>query len=109
MRILLSRTDSIGDVVLTLPTAHVIKKHFPEAEVLFMGRTYTQPIIERCSAVDQFVNWDDIENLSQEDAVRSISELNCDTCIHVFPRKNIAGLAKIKPQKPAPKACRATF
>ena len=54
--IIISRTDSIGDVVLTLPVAAVLKKNFPDIKVAFMGKSYTRPIIEACSYVDQFID-----------------------------------------------------
>jgi len=53
-RIIISRTDSIGDVVLTLPMAGVIKKHLPDTEILFLGRGYTKPVIEVSRFIDEF-------------------------------------------------------
>ncbi len=38
VNIIISRTDSIGDVVLTLPVAAVLKKYFPEIKIGFMGK-----------------------------------------------------------------------
>ena len=32
-RIIISRTDSIGDVVLTLPAIEALAKHFPSAQI----------------------------------------------------------------------------
>lgn len=88
-RILISRTDSIGDVVLTLPMAGVIKQHFPKAEIFFLGKEYTKPLIEACSHIDHFL---DI-NIFRADA-KALRALNIDTVIHVFPRKEIARLTK---------------
>ena len=86
MNILLSRTDKIGDVLLTLPMAGVIKKHFPNSTIYFLGRTYTQHVVERSSHIDQFLNWDEIK--------QGQSFPNIDWFIHVFPDKEIAHLAK---------------
>ena len=55
MRILISRTDSIGDVVLTLPVAGILKQTFPGCTIIFLGREYTRAVIEACAYVDQFV------------------------------------------------------
>lgn len=93
-RILLSRTDSIGDVILTLPMAGVIKANFPECEVFFLGRTYTKAVIELSEHVDQFVNYDDVVKLNENDRVEFLKKLNIDIFIHVFPVKEIAHLAK---------------
>ena len=57
MRIIISRTDSIGDVVLTLPMAGILKQSIPGCTIIFLGRDYTRPVIEACEYVDEFVSW----------------------------------------------------
>lgn len=94
MTILLSRTDSIGDVVLTLPMAGVLKGNFPEAKVLFLGRTYTKSVVEACEHVDEFINYDELLKLNEKDQLNFIKDSNIDMVIHVFPRKQIAALLK---------------
>ncbi len=93
-RILLSRTDSIGDVVLTLPMAGVLKGNFPDCQIVFLGRTYTKAIIESSEHVDLFVNYDDILKLDREKQIEFIKDLKLDIFVHVFPVKEIAQLAK---------------
>lgn len=92
--ILISRTDSIGDVVLTLPMCGVLKKHFPQAKIFFLGRAYTQAIIEHCEHVDQYINWDAMKEKSPAAQIEQLQALNADTVIHVFPRKEVLWLAK---------------
>jgi ADP-heptose:LPS heptosyltransferase len=92
-RIILSRTDSIGDVVLTLPLAGALKKQLPECHVIFLGRDYTREVVALSTFVDQFISWDDISSESLKDQVDAFRELNADTIVHVFPGKDIARLA----------------
>ena len=93
--LLISRTDSIGDVVLTLPMAGALKKLFPDVKILFLGRTYTKDVVECSEYVDKFVNWDTIENLPDESKkIEKLKALKADAIIHVFPRPEIARLAK---------------
>ncbi len=94
MRILISRTDAIGDVILTLPMAGVLKKEMPDVEIVFLGRNYTKAIIQQSSFVDEFISWDDIVPLSVKEQVKMLRSLNLDAVIHVFPRPAIAKLAK---------------
>lgn len=94
LRILLSRTDSIGDVILTLPMAGVLKANFPDCQILFLGRTYTKSIIELSEHVDGFVNYDEILKRDKKAQIEFIKDLNLDIFIHVFPVKEIAKLAK---------------
>lgn len=93
-RIIISRTDAIGDVILTLPVCGLIKKHFPDSNIIFLGRTYTKAIINCCEFVDEFVNVDELFKLNDTEVIARLKELNADTLIHVFPNKKIARLAK---------------
>lgn len=93
-RIIISRTDSIGDVMLTLPLCTWIKNHFKGVHIIFLGNDYTKPLVDCFSAVDQFVNWKEIENLPLTQRVDFFKDLKSDVILHVFPRKEIAALAK---------------
>jgi len=93
-RILISRTDAIGDVVLTLPMAAYLKELIPGVIVSFLGRTYTQPVINTCTAVDTFINYDEIKKLPQNEQAFYLMDKNIDAIIHVFPNKHVAEIAK---------------
>jgi ADP-heptose:LPS heptosyltransferase len=93
-RILISRTDSIGDVALTLPMCVWIKQHFPNAQIVYLGRAYTKPIISKFAVVDSFEDWASIENLTQHEQIQYFKNLAIDAIIHVFPNKKIANLGK---------------
>jgi len=82
---IISRTDAIGDVVLTLPVAGVLKGLYPQSRVLFLGRSYTEEIVKASVHIDGFLNWDKSPDLRAAGA---------DTIIHVFPDKRIARQAK---------------
>lgn len=109
MRIILSRTDSIGDVVLTLPVAGVLKETFPDCTIIFIGKSYTKPVIDRCRHVDQFADWDEIKIGSShtklsllrffkkfpvESPVAFLASLRADVIIHVFPVRELCKAAK---------------
>jgi heptosyltransferase-2 len=54
-RILVSRTDGLGDVIVTLPIAVAIKRKVPDVEVAFMVTPYTAPIARRIAEIDRVV------------------------------------------------------
>ena len=89
-RIILSRTDSIGDVVLTLPLAGAIKKYFPQAEIIFFGSTYTRDVISSCVHVNEFLNYDEFKLLDASGKKKFLQLARADAIIHVFPRRDIA-------------------
>ena len=91
---IISRTDAIGDVVLTLPVAGVLRELYPHAKIVFLGRSYTEDLIKACVFVDEFLNWDELQQLPYEDAVKKMADTGADTIIHVFPRPETAKMAK---------------
>jgi heptosyltransferase-3 len=93
-KIIISRTDAIGDVLLTLPVCGIIKKYYPEVKIVFLGRTYTESIIACCEHVDEFLNADTLLKLNTTGAIELLQKVNADTIVHVFPNKQIAALAK---------------
>ncbi len=93
-RIIISRTDSIGDVILTLPMCAWLKSQFPSCTLIFLGKTYTKPVVDCYSALDEFVDWQEIESLPSASKVARLAELNADAIVHVFPVKEIASLSK---------------
>jgi len=92
--ILISRTDSIGDVILTLPVCAWLKKQFPDCKLIFLGNAYTRPVLECFPAIDEIVEWKNLESKSPAEQVNFIRSLKIDTCVHVFPKKEIARLMK---------------
>jgi ADP-heptose:LPS heptosyltransferase len=92
--ILISRTDSIGDVVLTLPMAGIIKQFLPKSKLIFLGRNYTMDVIALSDYVDEFVSYDDVLKLNPSEQIDAFKKLNVTYIIHVFPVKEIAHLAK---------------
>ena len=92
MRIIVSRTDRIGDVVLTLPLCALLRAHLG-AQVVALGRDYTRPLLEASPHVDEVLDWDagsarDVD--AQRDLLRDV---RADAIVHVFPRADIARAA----------------
>lgn len=92
--ILISRTDSIGDVVLSLPLCVYIKEKFPTCKIIFLGNTYTHAVISLLPQIDEIISWKEIENLPLVDKIQLIRSKHIDVCLHVFPKKEIASLMK---------------
>jgi heptosyltransferase-3 len=92
--VIISRTDSIGDVMLTLPICAWLKEQSPDVKIIFLGKGYTKSIVEAYDLVDQFEDWNDYINVPKTNKIQSFRKLNADVIIHVFPDKEIASLAK---------------
>ncbi len=87
--IIISRTDSIGDTVLTLPVAGVLKKYFPEMKIGYMGNAYTRPVIQACKHVDDFIDMEEFMT-----GPVTVCGQAPEAILHVFPTAPIARRAK---------------
>jgi heptosyltransferase-3 len=85
--IIISRTDNLGDVLLTLPMAGIIKAAFPGCKIFFIGKNYTRALITACKYVDEFL---DKETILKEGILQKI---NADVILHIFPDREIAKAA----------------
>jgi len=92
--ILISRTDSLGDVTLTLPLVGYLKSIDPGVHIVFLGSSYAQPLVDCCGFVDEFVNYTSLKQLPLQEQVDEIAKLNVDAVLHVFPVAHIARLMK---------------
>jgi len=86
---MISRTDSIGDTILTLPVAGVLKKYFPGIKIGFMGNAYTRPVIEACQWIDDFIDVRDFMDRSP-----TLCGQPPEAIVHVFPVAAIARRAR---------------
>jgi lipopolysaccharide heptosyltransferase II len=84
--ILIVRNDSIGDVVLSLPLAGLIKNQFPDCKVTFLLRNYTKDI------ANDHPNIDDIIILKEDNGkipvwknVNQLKKCLFDASIIVYP------------------------
>lgn len=91
--LLLIRSDRIGDVILSLPLAEIIKKHYPDCRITFLLRDYTKDL----AASNPFI--DEVLVLKEKDGeivinenLKMLAEKNFDTCITVYPTFRIAWL-----------------
>jgi len=93
-RLLLIRTDRIGDTVLTLPAATALKEALPEARISFLARAYTEPLVRQCQDVDEVLvyepqgrhrGWSGHRRLAQE-----LRENAFDAALLFLPRPELA-------------------
>ena len=86
-----SRTDAIGDVVLTLPVAGWLKQRYPTCRVVLVGRSYTAAVAAACPWVDDFLAFD--EKLPAASTVAQLRSYAAAAIIHVFPNRLLARFA----------------
>ena len=88
-RIIISRTDNLGDVILTLPMAGYLKSVFPKAQIYFIGKKYTEAVIKQSVYVDHFL---DREEILKNPSI--LSSVHASTILFIYPDNQLAQLAK---------------
>ncbi|GAB3836930.1 glycosyltransferase family 9 protein [Hymenobacter jeollabukensis] len=91
---LVSRTDAIGDLVLTLPVCGWLKQRYPGCRVVLLGRDYTRAVAAACPAVDEFISDDDLQKLPAAEQVATLRAVGADAVLHVFPSRRLARLCQ---------------
>jgi len=84
------RTDRIGDVVLTLPVASVIKLHDPSSRVLFCAREYTAGLLRLCPDVDEVIVVPEADTRNPISVARDARLRSVDVAVFAFPRPGFA-------------------
>ena len=92
-RIIVSRTDRIGDVVLTLPLCALLKER-SGAQVVFLASAYTRAVVECSPHVDTILDWDTVAALGADDRRDHIGAVAADAIVHAYPRTAIAHAAR---------------
>jgi ADP-heptose:LPS heptosyltransferase len=84
--LLIIRTDRIGDVVLSLPLAGLVKKHYPGTKVSFMVKSYTKALVENHPFINDVII---LEESSGKVPFRVnqkiVSAGNYDSAVLVYP------------------------
>ena len=94
VRILVVRPDRVGDVVLSTPVYHTLKKSFEDCFVGALVSSYTKPLLEGNPNIDAIITDDPQGNrLGGEDFRKKVSEIrsyNFDVALLLMPTKRLA-------------------
>lgn len=82
-KILISRTDGLGDLMLTTPLIKAVKESEGKPYVAVMAGKYASPVLENSPDVDEIIIYDQED---RKNLLKKIKEAKFDACITVFPR-----------------------
>ncbi|MDP8253386.1 MAG: glycosyltransferase family 9 protein [Candidatus Kaelpia aquatica] len=88
-RILLSRTDRMGDLLLTTPAIEAVRNKFPNAYICFLSNSKTVALLKDNPYIDEVIGLDKDKNhkgiLGFLRLLREIRERKFDLSVHLHP------------------------
>lgn len=82
-KILISRTDGLGDLLLTTPLIKAVKESEGHPYVAVMAGKYASPVLENSPDVDEIIIYDQED---RKNLLRKLKDAKFDACITVYPR-----------------------
>ena len=88
-KILVVRTDRIGDLVLTTPLFQALKQNYPRLKVSALVSDYARPILENNLFVDEVITY---SPANQNSLLNTLKEKRFNVAVLVYPRFGLAWL-----------------
>ncbi len=95
-KIIVSRTDKIGDLVLSIPSFFMLRKMYPKAEIIVLVRKYNYEIVKNLPYIDRVIKIDDFR---QKELIEKIKYFKADVFIALYNDAFISKLAKASKAK----------
>ncbi len=84
-RILITRTDALGDVILTTPVYRAIKQTAPNCHIAVLCREYTEPILRDNPNIDEIITINQEDSAELEATIQHLKQGAYDISIALFP------------------------
>ncbi|MFT5233922.1 MAG: ADP-heptose:LPS heptosyltransferase [Candidatus Krumholzibacteriia bacterium] len=95
MKILVTRTDRLGDLVLSLPAMALLKKEQPAWEVHAMVAPLSVPLVENEPGLSRIWSWHEAMSAQEHDQLANeLREANFDAVVMLFYRPGLARLLR---------------
>lgn len=95
-RILVSRTDKLGDLILALPFVETIKVRYPECRVSVMASLYASPILEHNDSIDGIVRVQNDQLIAsrhyRKDLEQKLRRARYKVAVMLYPERHISRL-----------------
>lgn len=92
---IISQIKNIGDVILCLPTASLLKQAFPECKVSLLALSYTHPVAKHCPDIDALIDWDKLKDGDEQQLADMLFKQKASCIIHLANNQKIAKAAFI--------------
>ena len=79
---------------MTLPMAGMVKRRYPDCEVVFLAQRYLEPVLRASPFVDRVIDWTGLAEQQPASIAEALAGEGADAIVHVFPDKAIAQAAR---------------
>jgi heptosyltransferase III len=95
-RVLVSRTDRIGDLILAVPFLETLKLRFPDIAIEALVSDYAAPVLEHNPHIGNIIPLDrerlEIDNTYRRELLVQLRERQYKTAVILYPERNITFL-----------------
>lgn len=90
-KIIIARTDKIGDLILSIPSFFMLRKMYPDAEITLLVRDYNYNIVKNLPYINRVVQ---IDRYRRKELLEKIKYFNADVFIALYVDNFVMELAK---------------
>jgi ADP-heptose:LPS heptosyltransferase len=95
-RVLISRTDRLGDLILALPFVETLKYRYPECRIEVLASLYASPILENNGSIDGIVRVLNqqlvADRLYKKDLLQKVKQAEYQVVVALYPERHICQL-----------------
>ncbi len=91
MNIIVSRTDKIGDLVLSIPSFFMVKKMYPKSTLTVLVRNYNYDVVKNLPYVDKVIKIDDY---SENELLSLVKDIKAEIFIALYTDKLVGKIAR---------------
>lgn len=84
-RILLTRTDALGDLILSAPAFQALRQAYPEAHIAVLCRSYAAPVLEGNPAVNRVIEIESESRAGRAELARRLRSEHYDIALALYP------------------------
>ncbi|MCB5264110.1 MAG: glycosyltransferase family 9 protein [Candidatus Cloacimonetes bacterium] len=94
--IIISRTDRLGDLLLSFPAIHLVREMHPNAKIILLVRRYTKDLLYGQNFIDKILC---VDEYSQADLVKILQNEHPDWFVALYTDKFVGYLARMSKAK----------
>lgn len=89
--IIVSRTDKIGDLVLSIPAFYMLRQMYPKANITVLVRNYNFDIVKALPCITKVIAIDSFDN---DSLIQMIKDIKADAFIALYSDSKVVSLCK---------------